>query len=692
MTPTPAPISSLLPLADVSHARGKRSPITCQLKCGDACAKPVPNESDNQYFPDVARSALSRRRLLGAGAATGLVLSVAAPAAARSGLAAAAVGGGGLEFTAIEPVANTVDALTVPGGYSWSALVRWGDPIVKGAPAFDPENQSASAQEQQFGYNCDYLDIIELDDRGLRAVLVANHEYTNEAIMFPPSTDPEVLAEQKRTAIAAHGLSVVSLYRRGRGRPWLMGPNGRLNRRITGSTKFFVDGPAAGDPLLQTKDDPSGSVVLGTFNNCSGGTTPWGTVLSGEETFNQYFVAADTPQNARYGIPSTVDDRSRQWWTVDPRFDARTAGYENEVHRFGWVVEIDPMNPRSTPVKHTALGRFKHEAASIRIAPNGQVVSYSGDDERFDYIYKFISRGRYDDSGTSAARRRNMTLLSEGDLYVAKFTGDSPAEIDGAGTLPSDGEFDGDGQWLPLVLDGESKVPGMSVVEVLVYTRLAGDAVGATKMDRPEDIEVNPVTGAVYAALTNNTDRGAEGKAGVDEANPRNTNREGHVLEVVEQGNDPRATRFNWNLLLVCGVPGTAGTYFGEYTGPVSPISCPDNVAFDSVGNLWVSTDGQPGTIGLNDALHKVTLSGPERGRVEQFLAVPIDAETCGPVIHDKEDMVFVCVQHPGEDGSWEAQTSYFPDYIRPGGLWRGKWGGPRPSVAQIYREGGSAS
>jgi secreted PhoX family phosphatase len=232
-------------------------------------------------------------------------------------------------------------------------------------------------------------------------------------------------------------------------------------------------------------------------------------------------------------------------------------------------------------------------------------------------------------------------------------------------------------------------VPGMSVAEVLVFTRLAADAVGATKMDRPEDVEANPTTGAVYVALTNNTNRGAVGRAPVDEANPKAGNRDGYVLELVETDNDPTRTTFAWSLLLVCGPANTAGTYFGGYDGPVSPISCPDNLAFDSAGNLWISTDGQPGTIGLDDALHKVTLTGSDRGLVEQFLAVPVDAETCGPVIHDRDGMVFVCVQHPGENGTWAAQRSYFPDYIEAGSQRRGRWGGPRPSVVQVYRDRG---
>ena len=234
----------------------------------------------------------------------------------------------------------------MPPGYAWDALVRGATRSSRGAPAFDVLAQTEAAQATQFGYNCDYLDLIPLDgERGTRAVLVANHEYTNENIMFPPTTDPAQVDADKRTAIAAHGLSVVSLKRSRPGRPWRLDPSRTLNRRITGMTRFLVDGPVAGHDLLKTKDDPSGTVVLGTLNNCSGGTTPWGTVLSGEENFNQYFVAAATPQNSRYGIASTVAADNRQWWTVEPRFDARTAGYENEVNRFGWVVEIDPMDP-----------------------------------------------------------------------------------------------------------------------------------------------------------------------------------------------------------------------------------------------------------------------------------------------------------------------------------------------------------
>ncbi|GGL32755.1 PhoX family protein [Phycicoccus endophyticus] len=677
-----------LPL--LSHARGKRSAVTCELKCGNACADDAPNTSENEYFRDLASRAFTRRRMLGGvgGGALAVALSPASPAAAHRRPGHGHGPARGLSFQPIAPVAADVDALTVPRGWTWRPVIRWGDPLSTRAPEFDPEHQSERAQMQQFGYNCDYLDIIETPGtHGRRALAVVNHEYTNENIMFPPSEDADTLEEYKRIAMAAHGLSVVELRRSGPGRPWSYVRGSRYNRRIHLKTRFAVDGPAAGHPLLRTREDHLGRTILGTQNNCSGGTTPWGTVLSGEENFNQYFVADDTPENRRYGIPST--EGGRAWWTVEPRFDARRPGYENEVNRFGWVVEVDPEDPDSTPVKHTAMGRFKHESANIRLARDGRAVAYSGDDERFDYLYKFVSTRRMVRGSSRWAKAQNKRLLSSGDLYVARFSGDSPpAEIDGTGALPSDGRFDGTGEWVPLVEDGCSRVPGMSVAEVLVFTRLAADRVGATKMDRPEDVQPNPVTGRVYAALTNNTNRGVAGYPGVDEANPRVTNREGHVLELTEYHNDAGATRFAWTLLLVCGDPSSAGTYFGGYEGPVSPISCPDNVAFDSTGALWIATDGQPGTLGLDDALHRVTLTGRERGKVEQFLAVPREAETCGPVVHDRDGSgsVFVAVQHPGEDGSWADQHSFFPDYAAPGTLSRGRWGGPRPSVVQVYR------
>ncbi|MFB9071859.1 PhoX family phosphatase [Citricoccus parietis] len=677
----------------VGHTRGNRLPITCELKCGSACSHPVPNTSDNSHFRDIANAAISRRAALGLGGGLAAAVVVGGTALQNAPAAQAANdfhprGGGKLSFEAIAPVERTVDAMTVPSGYDWAAIIRWGDPLFDDSPEFDLENQTGASQAKQFGYNSDYLDVFSDGRNDRTGFLVNSHEYTNENVMFSPEylkSNPKDVIE---AAIEAHGLSIVDLKRGGKGQKWEYVRGGRRNRRITGSTLFTVDGPAAGSDLLKTKDDTTGTKVLGTLNNCAGGTTPWGTVLSGEENFDQYFVGTGAPEQTRIGI--SPGPTSRRWETVDPRFNLNTEGYANEANRFGWIVEIDPEDPESTPVKHTALGRFKHEAGTAIISRDGHAVVYSGDDQAHDYVYKFVSKQKY----RKGNKKHNMTLLSEGTLYVAQFSGNSPAsEIDGTGAVPSDGDFDGWGRWIPLVKNDKSLVPDMTVDQVLVNTRLAGDKVGATKMDRPEDMETNPVTGKIYLALTNNSGRTRDG---VDEANPVSKpdggNRDGHVIEMIERRGDHTSERFNWNILLLAGDPAASDSvYFSGFPAEkVSPISCPDNLAFDSEGNLWISTDGQPGKIGYSDALHKVTLEGRNRGRVEQFLAVPVDAETCGPVIHDQDNSVFVAVQHPGEGGDWGAHTSYFPDFVPEGPLKGDKVAVPRPAVVQVFSTTGN--
>ncbi|KQZ82356.1 phosphatase [Microbacterium sp. Root166] len=676
-----------LPLAE--HARGKRLGVTCRLKCADACTNPECNTSQNPTFQEVAQAALSRRALLGMGAAGAVAIALAAAGgrAPVSSASAAGLGGAGsafarpgtagLAFSPIAPVAASLDEFTVPSGYTWQPIIRWGDPLFAGAPLFDINAQSPGAQALQFGYNCDYLDILA-DPSGKTGVLVTNHEYVNPNIMFEPTSDPAELQRRGDVYKAAQGMSVVEITRKRTGTPWSYVVGGRRNRRITVETVFELTGPAAGTDLVKTAADPEGRWVHGTLGNCAGGTTPWGTILSGEENFNGYFAwAADTPAQKRYQSTRSTST-STGWETYDPRFNAHDPAYVNEPNRFGYIVEIDPDDPTSTPRKHTAMGRFKHEGANVIVAEDGRVVAYMGDDERNDYLYKFVSKNKI-----SGSRKKNLQLLSEGDLFVAVFSGNSPrSEIDGTGALPADELFDGTGRWIPLTRNGQSAVPGFTVEEVLVHTRLAADAVGATKMDRPEDVEPNPTTGKVYLALTNNTARSA---ANVDEANPITGNRYGHVIEMTEIEGQA-GTTFGWSILLLCGDPAVfANSYFAGFPKElVSPISCPDNVAFDSAGNLWISTDGAPSTIGYNDGLFLVPLTGPERGHVQQFLSVPREAETCGPVIHDREGLVFVAVQHPGEGGTVAAPTSRFPDFgsTAPGDLANG----PRPSIVQVYR------
>ncbi|HEY0454088.1 PhoX family phosphatase [Actinophytocola sp.] len=677
--------SRLLPLLP-SHSAG-RAAVTCQYRCGNACAHEAPNTSGNRYFGDVVREIVDRRKVLRAGA----VLAVAGAGAVALGAGTAVAvprpaghgghgGGTGLDFEPVAP--NTADAVTVPPGYEHDVLIRWGDPVLPGAPAFDFANQTAAAQAGQFGFNNDFCGLVRVPGSRDRWLMVSNHEYTSEPFMFHGYAAANPTREQFEVALAAHGLSVVLVEQDHRGRLEAR-VDRRYNRRITMSSPFTVRGPAAGSEYLKTSADPTGTVVLGTVNNCSGGVTPWGTILSGEENINQYFANAGAVTDpvararlARYGFPAGTTDR--KWERFERRFDL--AQEPNEANRFGWIVELDPLEPTANPVKHTALGRFKHEGANVIVAEDGRIVAYLGDDERFDYLYKFVSDGKLKKGGSRYAREHNKTLLDSGTLYVARFTGDSPAaEIDGSGTLPSDGEFDGSGEWIPLARGDKSYVDGYMAEEVYVFTRLAADAVGATKMDRPEDVEASLKTGRMYAALTNNTDRGKPGKEGPTEINPRPANRHGHVLELEESRGDNTATRFSWKLLLVCGDPAAPDTYFAGYDkSQVSPISCPDNVAFDSKGNLWISTDGN--ALGQNDGLFAVPVEGRERGHVKQFLTVPHGAETCGPVVTD--DFVLVSVQHPGElDGaSADNPLSHWPD---------GGTSQPRPSVVAVYGKRG---
>ncbi|MEF9904988.1 PhoX family protein [Streptomyces sp. P9-A2] len=690
----------LLPLIGTpsgSHPGG-RSAMTCRFRCGDACFHEVPNTSSNAYVGDVISDALSRRSMMRAAAAVTVVAAgagavnlagvpeaQAAPVAGKGGQGHGhghghqkPKGARGLRFTPVAP--NTADAVTVPEGYGQNVVIRWGEPILRGAPAFDPENQTAEAQAGQFGYNVDFLALLPLKGERGRQVLVANHEYTDEVLMFRGYDSDNPTREQVEIGWAAHGLGVVVVEEDRRSGRLTPVTRHHLNRRLTATSEFRLTGPVAGSALVKTSADPTGRKVLGTLNNCAGGTTPWGTTLHGEENFNQYFANSGRATDKRYGIGTGATER--KWERFDKRFDL--AQEPNEAHRFGYVVELDPYDPDSVPRKRTALGRFKHEGATVRLTHDGRPVVYSGDDERFDYLYKFVGSKRMRHGDSRSAREHNLTLLDEGTLYVARITGDSPAiEIDGTGKLPKDGEFDGSGQWIPLATatarGAVSHVDGMTAEEVFVFTRLAGDKVGATKMDRPEDVEPNPVTGKVYVALTNNTNRGVGAHPKADEANPRNANKHGHILELTEQWNRPESTRFAWSLFLVAGDPKDPATYFAGFPkDSVSPISCPDNVAFDDHGNLWISTDGA--ALGSHDGLFGVATRGDRRGELKQFLTVPKGAETCGPIVQDRR--VLVAVQHPGEvDGaSVENPGSTWPD--GPGTY-------PRPAVVAVWRTDG---
>ncbi|MBK0398617.1 PhoX family phosphatase [Limibaculum sp. M0105] len=621
------------------------------------------------------------RGALGVGAATALFGSTAMLAATE----ARAAGAGASRYAFDEIEAGVDEKHHVAPGYRAEILLRWGDPITADAPAFDPMNQNAAAQKKQFGYNNDYVGFVPLDAEGRRGVLCVNHEYTNEEMMFPGLGRQDkadfagMTRELAEIEMAAHGGTVVEIARDADGR-WSVVLDSPLNRRITAlDTEMAIDGPAAGTDRMRTKADPTGTRVIGTLNNCAGGITPWGTYLMAEENFHGYFWTtnlgfdgkpdlsgnSDAARHKRYGAPGMWYN----WGQYDERFDIDKE--PNEINRFGWIVEVDPMDPAALPVKHTAMGRFRHEGAEMIQNPDGRVVVYSGDDARFDYLYRFVSAGKV--SGDKAA---DMRLLSEGELSVARFNDDGTVD------------------WLPLV-QGQGPLTAengfASQADVVIDARLASDLLGATPMDRPEDVQ--PAGDKVYVLLTNNTRRKADQ---VDAANPRAENAFGHIVELTVPGGDHAAPKAGWEILVKCGDPAVAevGALWNPETSANGWFASPDNCAIDADGRLWVSTDQGSGwsKTGKADGLYALEAEGTGRGTSKLFFRCPIGAELCGPYFTPDQQTLFLAVQHPATDGARDyapfGRDSTFED---PATRWPDFEANmpPRPSVVVVTREGG---
>ncbi|MCA8954847.1 MAG: PhoX family phosphatase [Planctomycetes bacterium] len=577
------------------------------------------------------------------------------------------------------------DRHAVAEGYDARVLLRWGDPVVGGAPAFDAAHLSAAAQAKQAGYNCDFVAFLPLpfgSGSSTHGLLCVNHEYTMRQLMWS-RTGPKTPIDEARIRVEmeAHGHSVVEVKRVDGA--WQTVPEGRLNRRITGTTPIRISGPAAGDVRMKTAADPAGREVLGTLSNCGGGVTPWGTVLIAEENVQDYF-SGDPRKNPnaaalrRYGLGKPWFD----WGRVEARFRLDDPGYHNEANRFGWVVEIDPFEPSAPPVKRTALGRFRHEAANTELAKDGRVVVYSGDDQAFEYLYKFVSHGRYDPKNRSA----NKDLLDNGTLFVARL------------------DDDGTGHWLPLVFGAGPLTPANGFhnqADVLIEARRAADLVGATHLDRPEDVEANPRSGRVYVMLTNNSGRRAEQ---IDAANPRGGakgNPHGHVLELSPPGAgepggaDHAALSFRWCVFLRAGDPRDP-TDRAEYHPETDPangwLSCPDNCAFDPKGRLWIATDQGTKQIGhgIPDGIRACDTDGAGRALTKLFFACPIGAEATGPCFTPDGTTLFVSVQHPAEGTHADGRTE--SSFDTPSTRWPDFAAGvpPRPSVVAITRMGGA--
>ncbi|AWV23472.1 dTDP-glucose 4,6-dehydratase [Roseomonas mucosa] len=564
--------------------------------------------------------------------------------------------------------------LAVAEGYEARVLIRWGDKVLPGAPEFDPHRQTAAAQAQQFGYNNDFQAFLPLprgsasSDHGL---LWVNHEYPEAQMMFP-SLDAKTMGdaltrEQVDVTMQSIGGSVVEVRRQDGAWQVVLGPQ---NRRITATTSMRISGPAAGDTRLRTGADPEGRSVLGMIGNCAGGVTPWGTILTCEENFDTYFSGDATkgPEAAAWKRMGLNGKSNQGWARFHDRFDL--AKEPNEPNRFGWVVEIDPYDPDSTPVKRTALGRFKHEAATTALTPEGHVAVYTGDDQRFEYLYRFVSRDRYDPQN----REANRDLLDHGTLSVARF-GD-----------------DGQVEWLPLVFGEGPLTPEngfRSAADVMIDVRRAADLLRATPMDRPEDVEPNPVTGRVYVVLTNNNQRKADQ---LDKANPRAKNLYGQILEMTPPDRngkpDHGAARFAWEMFIMAGNP-EIEEHHASYGAGVSPsgwFACPDNIAFDGQGRLWIATDQgeQQSANGIGDGIWACDTTGRGRAVTRMFFRTPTGAEMCGPVFTPDSRGFFVAVQHPANDDpttTYAAPTTRWPDFRddMP----------PRPSVVSIVRKDG---
>jgi secreted PhoX family phosphatase len=629
------------------------------------------NPTDNPTIGDVIAARFARRDVLRG------ALGVAAIATAVSPLALVAAGEAGAEtasrFRFEEVEASVDDNHHVASGYDADVLIRWGDPVLPGAPVFDPTMQSAAAQRLQFGYNNDYLAYFPMPgaaDPSGHGLLVANHEFTNEELMFPGLGRQDIksvaFAGMTRALVdiemAAIGGSVIEVKRENN--TWQVVAGSKYARRIDAMTPMDITGPAAGHARMRTSADPSGRRMLGMINNCAGGVTPWGTWLTSEENFNYYFNGqlgdhhAETVNHRRYGVPTEF----YAWGRFHDRFDV---GKEpNEPNRFGWIVEIDPFDPTSVPKKRTALGRAKHEGAAGIVSKDGRYVIYMGDDERYEYVYRFVTTASVDRANPGASR----DILDDGVPSVARYNADGTVD------------------WLPLV-HGQGPLTAAngfaSQADVLIEKRRAADLLKATRMDRPEDVEANPVTQRVYVILTLNERRKPEE---TDAANPRPDNRFGHIIEMIPPDGDHTAARFRWEILLKCGDPAIAavGATFSTATTRNGWFGMPDNIAFDSQGRMWIATDGNsaPRT-GRGDGIWSVETEGPLRGTSRHFYRVPVGAEMCGPFFTPDDETLFVAVQHPGEGAksTFEEPRTRWPDF-KPDMP-------PRPSVVAITKRGG---
>ena len=551
---------------------------------------------------------------------------------------------------------SSADRVAVPPGYSSRVLYAWGDPISDG-PAYRPDaSNSADEQRIQAGMHHDGMHFFPLPagsghaDRGL---LVLNHEYLDQNLLFTDGMKTWNSAKLLKAQYAV-GVSVIEIRRQGG--QWQVVRPSPFARRIHSLTPMSIGGPARGNVQMRTAADPAGIEVFGTHSNCANGFTPWGTYLTCEENIQNHFADPSgniTPRQARYALRR---QNGYRWYELDERFD--TGRHPNEYHRFGWVVEIDPFEPDSKPVKRTALGRCFHESAFHAVAADGRIVIYTGDDSRFEYIYKFVSR----DPWNPRDRAANRELLDHGTLYVGRFNDD------------------GSGTWLPLAHGecGLTTANGFAdQADVLIHARQAGDQAGGTRMDRPEWIVIHPQTGEVYASLTHNDQRGTAGNPGTNGANPRERNVFGQIIRWREAGGDAASLTFSWDLFVLAGDPAHPDrTQRGNIRGDA--FACPDTLRFSPDGTLWIGTDTSTGGRGVYAGLgnNQLLAAATATGEIRRFLTGPRGCEITGLTFTPDGRTAYLNIQHPGEaseDADGERNSSW-PSGVR----------GARPRSATI--------
>lgn len=712
----------------------------------------VVNHSSNGHFDEVLSARLTRRQTVFGG--------ISATTAALLGTAGLAACGGGDDGPAapvattpeVKPLAlgfaavakNKLDVVTVPEGYQVSVLHSLGDPLHFGDESWKNDgSESPDSYQRRVGDGHDGMWYFGLGEDGKfaptrsdRGLLAVNHEYVVAPYgLHPSGQTPGTtrVASEVEKEIYAHGVSICEVKRGTTGADMSMIRGSRFNRRITSATPMTITGPARGSDLMKTKYSPTGTMTRGTNNNCANGYTPWGTYLTCEENFLNVIARAagdDAKRSAsevkalgRYGLPqgrnapyrwdtAGTDDLFTRWNSAVTGASA-AEDYRNTINTFGWTVEIDPFDPESVPAKRTAMGRFNHEGAWPAPAVAGQpIIIYSGDDARNEYIYKFVSKALWDPKDVGGGMAAGAKYLDEGTLYVAKFNAD------------------GTGEWLELTqgkngLDATNTTyPFASQADVVTFARLAADARGATKMDRPEWGGVNPLNMEAYMTLTNNSNRvalsatptGSQLKP--DAANPRfyedsftnpdgtsRTNRgnvNGHIVRWKEGAT---ASSFNWDIYLFGAEASAAADVNLSGLTAVNDFSSPDGLAFDQRGLLWIQTDdgaftdvtncmllaAVPGKVGDGTTVKAVGGTDTRRGalatadNLRRFLVGPKDCEITGLAHTPDHQTLFINVQHPGEDGPLTSMSSNWP--ASQNGAAAGRR--PRSSTVVVTRKGG---